>query len=145
MMPMPRVWACPGPLSATAWPSTRIVPSSGWMAPARIFISVLLPAPFSPTRASTSPGAPAGDRPGLLRVAVEVVDGDDGDAGVEVGAVGGRRPGQDVVGPLDREDAHLDRALDHRRLDHTVLDGAQRLLEVVEGDDLDVPPLELWP
>src|SRR5687767_7329682 len=30
-------------------------PASGWCAPERTFISVLLPAPFSPTSATTSP------------------------------------------------------------------------------------------
>src|SRR5262249_4758569 len=34
-----------------------MVPASGKIAPERTFISVLLPAPFSPTNASTSPGA----------------------------------------------------------------------------------------
>ena len=36
-------------------PSTRISPESGGWMPARIFISVLLPAPFSPMTATTSP------------------------------------------------------------------------------------------
>ena len=38
-----------------AAPSSRIVPSSGRTAPARIWMKVLLPAPFSPSRACTSP------------------------------------------------------------------------------------------
>src|SRR6185436_10829887 len=42
-------------LNSTARPSMAMVPASGCCAPPRIFISVLLPAPFSPTRASTSP------------------------------------------------------------------------------------------
>src|SRR5205085_12406166 len=42
-------------LMATGSPSTRIWPTSGVCTPARIFISVLLPAPFSPLTASTSP------------------------------------------------------------------------------------------
>ena len=36
-------------------PLSSIAPSSGWYTPARIFIRVDLPAPFSPTMACTSP------------------------------------------------------------------------------------------
>jgi len=36
-------------------PSKRTTPESGLMTPPRILISVLLPAPFSPTSACTSP------------------------------------------------------------------------------------------
>ena len=36
-------------------PSSSISPASGWIAPDSTFISVLLPAPFSPTSACTSP------------------------------------------------------------------------------------------
>ena len=42
---------------STARPSIRTSPESGRCTPARIFISVLLPAPFSPITASTSPRA----------------------------------------------------------------------------------------
>jgi len=38
-------------------PSIRISPSSGWVSPYRTFISVVFPAPFSPSRAWTWPGA----------------------------------------------------------------------------------------
>ena len=41
--------------SATGWPRTSIVPSSGRWAPVITLISVDLPAPFSPTKAWTSP------------------------------------------------------------------------------------------
>ncbi len=45
----------PGPWIWIGSPSSKIVPPSGWWTPARILTSVLLPAPFSPTRAWTSP------------------------------------------------------------------------------------------
>ena len=54
-MPSARAWA--GPWIWVGSPSSRIVPLSGWWTPARILTSVLLPAPFSPTRAWTSPAA----------------------------------------------------------------------------------------
>ena len=37
-----------GEAIAAGWPLIRISPSSGWYMPYRIFINVLLPAPFSP-------------------------------------------------------------------------------------------------
>src|SRR6185369_10822106 len=40
-----------------AWPSTRISPESLASEPLRTFMSVDLPAPFSPSRTCTSPGA----------------------------------------------------------------------------------------
>ena len=43
------------PASAHSLPSTRISPESGRATPEMIEISVLLPAPLSPTRPSTSP------------------------------------------------------------------------------------------
>ena len=46
-----------------------IEPLSGRMAPLRIFISVLLPAPFSPIKARTSPGSSASETPSSARVA----------------------------------------------------------------------------
>ena len=39
----------------TSLPATRMLPASAWYAPARIFIRVDLPAPFSPTMAWISP------------------------------------------------------------------------------------------
>ena len=47
--------ATPGSRSTTGAPSTRISPLSGGMSPFMIDSSVDLPAPFSPTRAWTSP------------------------------------------------------------------------------------------
>ena len=52
-MPSDRAWA--GPWRTVSTPSSRIDPLSGWWTPARILTSVLLPAPFSPTSAWTSP------------------------------------------------------------------------------------------
>src|SRR5713101_3954143 len=53
---MPRAWACVGERSSITSPPTFTTPASGLWIPARIFTSVLLPAPFSPTSACTSPG-----------------------------------------------------------------------------------------
>src|SRR5579884_1061940 len=54
-MLMPSAWAPWVPPSASACPATVTVPASGCTAPAMIPIIVDLPAPFSPTRATTSP------------------------------------------------------------------------------------------
>ena len=56
MMPMPRRAASAGPCIATGAPSMRISPASARWMPARIFISVDLPAPFSPTSADDLAG-----------------------------------------------------------------------------------------
>ena len=58
---MPRARACAGPAISTGSPSRAIVPLSGWWIPARILTSVLLPAPFSPTRPWISPGTNVSD------------------------------------------------------------------------------------
>src|SRR5919108_5865876 len=55
MMPTPAACAACGCANETSWPSIRIVPASGGYTPARIFIRVDLPAPFSPTTAWISP------------------------------------------------------------------------------------------
>ena len=52
---MPACCACSGWLNVTCSPATSMVPASGWWTPASSFISVDLPAPFSPTRPSTWP------------------------------------------------------------------------------------------
>src|ERR1700722_4945696 len=56
MIPIPARRASCGVRRWTGFPSMRISPESAWYAPARIFISVLFPAPFSPMKACTSPG-----------------------------------------------------------------------------------------
>ena len=55
MTAIPASWAAPGPFSTAGFPSTTSSPLSGWYTPARIFTSVDLPAPFSPTSPCASP------------------------------------------------------------------------------------------
>src|SRR6185295_1721206 len=55
MAAMPRARAIPGSLCGTARPDTKNVPESAFTAPVMILMSVLFPAPFSPTKAWTSP------------------------------------------------------------------------------------------
>src|SRR5438445_4973305 len=54
-IPMPRAMASRGPLMRAGLPLTTISPESACTRPYRMFISVDLPAPFSPTRAWISP------------------------------------------------------------------------------------------
>jgi hypothetical protein len=55
MTAIPAARAIAGLCSVTSSEFTSSVPASGWYTPARIFTSVDLPAPFSPTRACASP------------------------------------------------------------------------------------------
>src|ERR1700727_944686 len=57
MMPMPILWASSGWFSITSWPSIVIFPLSARSDPAQMRAKVLLPAPFSPIKAWTSPAA----------------------------------------------------------------------------------------
>src|SRR5918992_1647916 len=57
MIPTPAACAACGCANETSSPSIRIVPRSGWCTPASTFISVDLPAPFSPTTAWISPAS----------------------------------------------------------------------------------------
>src|SRR3954453_15463939 len=57
-MLMPATCASCGLRKSASCPAMRIDPASRGYTPLRIFISVLLPAPFSPTSACTSPGQP---------------------------------------------------------------------------------------
>src|SRR5947207_3447464 len=52
---MPRRWACAGGASVQGSPCRMISPEVGSSAPARIFTSVDLPAPLSPTSPTMSP------------------------------------------------------------------------------------------
>src|SRR5271166_2657944 len=52
---MPRSSALLGESKRTGWPSTQYSPLEGRCTPARILISVDLPAPLSPSRQCTSP------------------------------------------------------------------------------------------
>src|SRR3954470_9658351 len=54
-IPMPAAMASLGLRKVTSRPSREILPSSGRCMPYRVFMSVDLPAPFSPTIAWTSP------------------------------------------------------------------------------------------
>src|SRR5438046_3966146 len=56
-MPMPEAMASFGLVNVTSRPSRRIRPSSGWYRPYRMFMSVVLPAPFSPSSAWISPSS----------------------------------------------------------------------------------------
>src|SRR6185295_5542580 len=55
-MPRPRACAALGSAIACTWPSMRTVPASAAWNPIKHFTSVLLPAPFSPSRAWKLPG-----------------------------------------------------------------------------------------
>ena len=52
-MPMPAAMASFGESELVGFPSSRISPSSGCSSPYSTFIRVVLPAPFSPSRACT--------------------------------------------------------------------------------------------
>ena len=54
-IPMPRAIASAGSLIGRSSPATRIVPESGRIRPKICLTSVDLPAPFSPSSATTSP------------------------------------------------------------------------------------------
>jgi hypothetical protein len=53
---MPSRVASDGEWILTSSPSKKICPPSGWCVPAIVLISVDLPAPLSPTSATTSAG-----------------------------------------------------------------------------------------
>ena len=62
-IPIPRRSASRGALTWTGSPSTAIVPASARYRPLRMFISVVLPAPFSPSSAWISPRCSARSTP----------------------------------------------------------------------------------
>src|SRR5579884_290856 len=62
-MPIPAAIACAGERHRRRCPPSQMLPSSGWYRPARMFISVVLPAPFSPRSACTSPGRASNETP----------------------------------------------------------------------------------
>src|SRR6478672_3717383 len=68
MTAIPRRRAASGSCLAARPPPTSRRPSSGAIAPARILISVDLPAPFSPTIAWTSPASTSNDTPRRARM-----------------------------------------------------------------------------
>src|ERR1700681_4556600 len=71
-MPIPSRSAVRGPSIATLLPSIVISPESAGCAPARIFIRVDLPAPFSPTSACTSPATTSNVTPSSARTPANV-------------------------------------------------------------------------
>ena len=84
--------------SAIGSPSSRIVPLSGWWTPARILTSVLLPAPFSPTSAWTSPARRSSETSSSAWVAPNRFE-----IAAQLGARRrGRRRGRDGVGRSSR-------------------------------------------
>src|SRR5712691_7923902 len=62
-MPTPWSMASLGEWNTTGSPSTKIWPASGRYRPARMLIRVVLPAPFSPSKACTSPQRAAKSTP----------------------------------------------------------------------------------
>src|SRR5437016_3408644 len=60
---MPDLCAEPGVNLATCSPAIWICPLSGWCAPVMILMRVDLPAPFSPTKACTSPARSSKETP----------------------------------------------------------------------------------
>ena len=57
MVAMPPRWAASGEANSTGWPAKLMLPPSRRYAPVSTLIRVLLPAPFWPIRAWTSPAA----------------------------------------------------------------------------------------
>ena len=90
MIRIPASSASRGPENRTGRPLKRISPSYSVIAPARIFMSVLLPAPFSPQRATTSPARAKTTRPASARTPAKAL----GDVPhLEPGRHGGGRAG----------------------------------------------------
>src|SRR6185503_12347761 len=157
-MPMPTLRASAGEAKRTATPSTRTSPPSGSTAPARIFMSVDLPAPFSPTTAWTMPGAMARSTPprawitpyALRRSTTSTAGGGVGIDGWVIaklvdpllGFVGDgldlRRPVGDL--PVDERLVVLARLLGRGRQRFELAEGqrrqVERLLHAVGGHDL---------
>src|SRR4051794_27598199 len=69
MIAMPASLAAAGPCNTTSRPSILSDPLSGRWTPPRIFTSVDLPAPFSPTSACTSPACRSSDTSSSARIA----------------------------------------------------------------------------
>src|SRR4051794_29067243 len=92
---MPASRACAGVGLPTSWLSIRYSPSSRRIAPVRILISVLLPAPFSPARHMTSPARSSSVTPCSARIGPYVLaalrsattGSDDGTVGAADGTV----------------------------------------------------------
>src|ERR1700741_2632867 len=68
-MDTPAFRASCGCLGWYGWPFSHICPASGACAPDSVFINGLLPAPFSPTKANTSPACTTRSTPSSAMVA----------------------------------------------------------------------------
>ena len=125
-----------------AGPATAMLPASGCWTPARICMSVVLPAPFSPTTAWTSPRAKVDVHAAERDDAVEALDDAAScSANGVTGALARRRSraarliawmqarGSSIRGPCARRARSAGRARRRRR-------GRCRLGEVVGHDDL---------
>src|SRR6266581_9173824 len=120
-MPMPRSIAWRGESKRTGWPSSTIRPASGAVRPYRTFMSVVLPAPFSPSSASTSPGyscrstwSLATSPPNLLTMPRASRTGSDADIG---DAVGGRRRCAANRASHDHDGQHIGQQADDLKRD----------------------------
>src|SRR4051794_13574928 len=60
---IPSARASGGVSPSSRWPSSHISPPSGWWIPLSVLISVLLPAPLSPTSATISPACTVSETP----------------------------------------------------------------------------------
>src|SRR4026208_177672 len=97
-MPMPLAIASRGERNSTPSAPTRTWPSSGRYSPARMFISVLLPAPFSPRSAWISPGRTSKSTPSLARTPGKVFEIQTASmAGGRVAAAGGSDAGSGLT------------------------------------------------
>ena len=56
-----------GAARTTSWPATEAMPDVGVDSVVRIFTVVVLPAPFGPSRANTSPSATSKETPSRAR------------------------------------------------------------------------------
>src|SRR5579875_2561130 len=139
IIPMPSRSASRGPPIVTSSPSISIVPESAGCAPARIFMSVDLPAPFSPTSACT-PGnvltIPRMRSSGacIVLVCVSLRELSDGD----VDLLGRRLAGEVIVDRVDRQFSDLIGMLNRIAVHLAVLDGGARFGRCIVADHDDL-------
>src|ERR1700722_18560090 len=126
-MPSVRAWCTP--CKSTGWPLNSRPPSVGRCTPARIWISVDLPAPFSPNKTWTSPGlrsksmpagaSPAGnciDRPRARKTGVGASAAPTLSAGANVAAANSIYASQINPASVDRENRLPVRGGERRRV-----------------------------
>ena len=153
---MPAAIASPGSAGAYGCPFQVIEPVSGAKVPAMMFDSVDLPAPFSPSSATTSPGLTSRSIESSACVAPKRLETPCTDeahgwlamysaalalvvrnAGSELLLRDLARP-RPALRALDGHPAHLLRLLGHRGVDRAVADGLQAGDVAVEADDRDL-------